>query len=53
MSINGSKNSFGSNSVNHKKKKKKKDLKPNSEIESKWNAERPKPVSKRLIIEIL
>jgi hypothetical protein len=39
MSING-----GVNSVNNKKKKKKKDIQSNPEIESKWNAERPKPV---------
>ena len=32
MSINGA------NSVNHKKKKKKKDIKPNPVIESKWNS---------------
>ena len=46
MSINGSKSSFGSkNSVNQKKKKKKKEDTIHKD-ESKWSAERPKPVRK-------
>jgi hypothetical protein len=46
MSINGSKSSFGSkNSVNQKKKKKKKEDVIHKD-ESKWSAERPKPVKK-------